>query len=583
MLDFCYHIKSFGEIIVKITRREHVFDGDLEQYIKDPVLRQLMARRGVLNKVDFDCELKDLLHYKDLKNIEIAQKLIADAICNQEHILIAGDYDVDGLTGTALGKRALALLGAKFISVYVPSRYEGGYGLNIEAIKKYVENKQVSFIITVDNGVSCNEAVEYAEQQGIKVVITDHHETQEVLPKASCIVDPKQPGDKFASKNLCGAGVLFYVLCAVKNELLERGFYKDKEFVPNLSVFLDLVALGTIGDVVPLDSNNRRLVKAGFRRFHKGACAVGIKVLSEIARLDLKTLNAVNISFDICPRLNAAGRIRLDDNPAADLLLTDDVEKARELALRLDMCNRRRGDYERVALKEAREDAKAQIGCSAITLYRPSWLPGIAGLLAGRIKDSCNVPCFVFSGDDEIISGSARSVPGFAVAQILQKVDVSNPGLLLRYGGHAMAAGASIKRENLDRFRAVFNKQAKECTGGPQELEMVTDGTLPTNYLSLDFARDLERAGPWGNGFPEPTFDGEYIIEKAVLVAGRHLRLLLQSCDDGAFMWAIKMRANAQEKALAQGMKVQVVYALGVNRYFGSERLEVRVEAICLV
>ena len=184
MLDFCYHIKSFGEIIVKITRREHVFDGDLEQYIKDPVLRQLMARRGVLNKVDFDCELKDLLHYKDLKNIEIAQKLIADAICNQEHILIAGDYDVDGLTGTALGKRALALLGAKFISVYVPSRYEGGYGLNIEAIKKYVENKQVSFIITVDNGVSCNEAVEYAEQQGIKVVITDHHENSRGVAKS---------------------------------------------------------------------------------------------------------------------------------------------------------------------------------------------------------------------------------------------------------------------------------------------------------------------------------------------------------------------------------------------------------------
>mgnify|MGYP000072785631 FL=1 len=566
---------------MKITRREHVSDKDLEPYIQDPVLRQLLARRGVNNRADCECELKDLLHYKDLKNIEKAQKLIADAIINDEHILIAGDYDVDGLTGTALGVRALKLLGAKHISSYVPSRYEGGYGLSIEAIERYVKEQKITFIITVDNGVSCNEAIEYAKSQGLLVVVTDHHETQEIMPPADVIVDPKQPGDNFASKNLCGAGVLFYVLCAVKNELVARGFYT--ECVPNLSVFLDLVALGTIGDVVPLDSNNRRLVKSGFRRLHQGQCIVGIKALAQMAKIDLATINAVNISFDLCPRLNAAGRIRLEDNPAADLLLTDDEHKAQELAVRLDMCNRRRGDFERVALKEAREDAKAQIGCSAITLYRPSWLPGITGLLAGRIKDSHNVPCFVFSGDGEVISGSARSVPGFAVAQILQQVDVSIPGLLLRFGGHAMAAGASIKREDIERFREVFNEKAREHTGGPQELEVVTDGQLPTNYLSLDFARDLERSGPWGNGFPEPTFDGEYIIEKAIAVAGRHLRLLLQSCADGSTMWAIKMRANAQEKALAPGMRVQVVYSLGVNRYFGVERLDVKIEAICLI
>ncbi len=566
---------------MKITRREHVADESLEPYIQDPVLRQLLARRGVSNQADSECLLRDLLHYKDLKNIDKAKKLIADAIMDDEHILIAGDYDVDGLTGTALGKRALNLLGAKNVSVYVPSRYEGGYGLSIEAIEQYVKEQHVSFIITVDNGVSCNEAIEYAKSLGIKVVVTDHHETQETLPPADVIVDPKQPGDKFPSKNLCGAGVLFYVLCAVKNELSERDFYKGS--TPNLSVFLDLVALGTIGDVVPLDSNNRRLVKSGFSRLHQGQCIVGIKSLAQIAKIDLATINAVNISFDLCPRLNAAGRIRLDGNPAAELLLTDDEELAQELALRLDMCNRRRSDFERVALKEAREDAKNQNGCSAITLYRSSWLPGIAGLLAGRIKDSYNVPCFVFSGEGEIISGSARSVPGFAVAQILQQVDFANPGLLIRYGGHAMAAGASIKRKDLDRFRKVFNEKAKEHTGGPQEIEVVTDGQLPTNYLSLDFALDLERSGPWGNGFPEPTFDGEYIIEKAVIVAGRHLRLLLNSCADGSMMWAIKMRANTAEKALCPGMRVQVVYSLGVNRYFGVERLDIKIEALCLI
>ena len=565
---------------MKIPRREHVPDQMLEEAVPDPVLRQLLARRGVKDATECFCELKDLLHFQDLKNISKAASLIAEAIVKGSRILVAGDYDVDGLTGTALGVRGLRALGASYVSRFVPSRYDGGYGLSIEAVDRFIETENIDFIITPDNGISCNEAIAYAKERGLTVVVTDHHETLDVLPGADVIVDPKQPGDEFESKNLCGVGVLFYVLCAVKAELIDKGFYKDKSFVPNLSEFLDLVALGTIGDVVPLDANNRRLVKAGFRRLRDGRCAPGIIALAQVARIKLHNLTTVNISFDLCPRLNAAGRIQLEDNPAADLLLTDDFDKALELAARLDMCNRRRGDFERVALSEAKEDAQAQKGKSAITLYRPSWLSGIGGLLAGRIKDTFNVPCFVFSGDGEIISGSARSVPGFGVAQLLQRIDTTHPGLLIRYGGHAMAAGASIKRTDLDLFRDVFNEEARLCTGGPQECEILSDGLLPSNYLNLAFALDLEKAGPWGNGFPEPLFDGEFIVEKAELLTARHLRLVLISCADGAVIRGIRLWASTSEKAIAEGMRVTVAYTLAVNRYSGANRLEIHIESI---
>ena len=562
---------------MKIVRRDIVDDSHLQTYVSDPVIRQILARRGVKTESDVTCQLSDILHYRDLHDISKASNIIADAIENGEHILVSGDYDVDGITGTALGVRGLKDLGAREVSYFVPSRYEGGYGVSEETVDRALENG-VRLILTVDNGVSCKEAIGYAKDHGIKVVITDHHETPEDLPLADAIVDPKLPGDMFPSKNLCGAGVLFYVLVAVRAVLRDRGYYKNGA-VPRIARFLDLVALGTIGDVMQLDANNRKLVKYGFEKIREGHSIIGIKALAASCRVDLPAINSVSIAFDLCPRLNAPGRIRLENNPAVSLMLTDDETEASIIARELEMCNKRRGDYERVFLKEATEDAKAQEGNSAIVLYRPNWLVGLGGLIASRIKEQFGVPCFVFSGDGEELAGSARSVPGFSIVKNLQTMAEAMPDLLIRFGGHAMAAGASIRRENFETFKTMFNRVAKENLGDPNDDEIISDGDLPSNYLTIGFARDLEAYGPWGNGFEEPCFDGLYTVEDVNLVASRHLRFNLKN-DDGSYLRGIKLRATPQERSIVKNMRVRAVYTIGVNHYMGASRLEIKITAI---
>lgn len=562
---------------MRIVRRAVVDDSHLNSFVSDPVIRQILARRGIKTLSDVECSLSDILHYKDMHDISLASSIIADAIESGDPILVAGDYDVDGITGTALGVRGLKDLGAKDVSYYVPSRYEGGYGVSPQAIDT-ANDRGVRLILTVDNGVSCKESIDYAKSKGMKVVITDHHETPESLPDADAIVDPKLPGDLFPSKNLCGAGVLFYVLVATRATLKERGFYNGKSF-PRIGRFLDLVALGTIGDVMVLDPNNRKLVKFGFEKIQKGECLVGIKALAASCRVDLSSVNATSIAFDLCPRLNAPGRIKLENNPAVALMLTDDDTEASIIARELEMCNKRRGDYERVFLKEACEDAQLQSGNSAIVLYRPNWLVGLGGLIASRIKEKFSVPCFVFSGEGEELSGSARSVPGFSIVKILQSLSEKSPDLLIRYGGHAMAAGASIQKCNFEKFKELFNQVAKEYLGQPTDDELISDGSLPSNYVTIAFAKDLESFGPWGNGFEEPCFDGEFIVESVFLIANRHLKFKLKN-EDGSCMTAIKLRASSSEKLIKVSDRVSVAYSVGVNHYMGSQRLEVRIISI---
>ncbi len=562
---------------MKLIRRTNVDDSHLKEYVQDPIIRQILARRGIQSQSDILCNLSDIHHFKDLHDIDKASSLLAEAIEHKHPILVAGDYDVDGITGTALGVRGLKDLGAESVSYYVPSRYEGGYGVSTEAVDKAIE-QGVKLILTVDNGVSCKESIDYAKGRGLKVVITDHHETPEILPIADAIVDPKLPNDKFPSKNLCGAGVLFYVLVATRAKLRDSGFYNDKA-IPKIGRFLDLVALGTIGDVMQLDPNNRKLVKYGFDRIKKGECVVGIKALASSCRVDLPSINAVSIAYDLCPRLNAPGRIKLENNPAVSLMLTDDETSASILARDLEMCNRRRGDYERVFLKEASEDAQLQEGNSAIVLYRPNWLVGLGGLIASRIKEKFSVPCFVFSGYGEELSGSARSVPGFSIVKILQAMNEKCPNLLIRYGGHAMAAGASISKDNVEKFKELFNQVAKECLGEPTDDEIISDGNLPSNYIDVNFAQDLEAFGPWGNGFEEPCFDGEFTVEDVFLIANRHLKFKLRN-DDGSTMLAIKLRATPNERSIVKNSRVSVVYSVGINHYMGSQRLEIKISAI---
>ena len=574
MLQF---VPVFKEKKVKIVRRDRVDDSVLADRIADPILRQVLVSRGVTSDKDLDPDLALLLHYRDLKDINAASERIAAAVINKEIVMVCGDYDVDGLTGTALGVLCLKAFGLEKVLFDVPSRYDGGYGLSSKMIDKAKDNG-ATLIITVDNGIGCHESALYAKEKGIDLVITDHHESLGTLPEALAVVDPKRQDCSFASKNLCGVGVLFYVLIAVRAVLIEKGYYPSRSDAPCMGQFLDLVAIGTIGDVVNLDANNRRLVRAGLRRMQQQSVQPGVKALADIARVKLSAANVYNIAFDLCPRLNAAGRLKLSDNPALECLLCDDEIKAQELAQRLDLCNRRRGDYEKVFLTQAREDAQICSRAHSVVVYRPEWLSGLSGLMASRLKDQYARPCFVFAGDGEEITGSARSVPTFPLAKVLTEIDAAHPGLITRCGGHSMAAGATIRRESLEEFRELFEAAAAEYLQEGQESEIVTDGTLPEGYFNLNFARAIEQLGPWGQGYPEPLFDGVFIIEQARVLGGRNLRLRL--AGGHSHINAIRFRATPAEKTLAEGMRVRAVFSLGVDRYYSTERLEVKLHAI---
>lgn len=564
---------------MKIVHRERVDDSCLAGVIKDPLLRQLLVSRGMTSAQDLQLELKDLYHYHTLKDIDKAADLLCEALQAKDHIRVLGDYDVDGMTGTALGVRCLRAFYAEpdKVSFQVPSRYDDGYGLNAQMVKKAAEDG-VKLILTVDNGISCHEAVDEAKKLGLKVVITDHHEPGASLPQADAVVNPKRRDDNFPSKNLCGVGVLFYVMIALRAKLKEAGYFDAAHEPPVLAQFLDLVTIGTIGDVVPLDANNRRLVRAGLQRMQHLRAQPGIIALAQHVKINMATVNSYNVAFDICPRLNAAGRLKLADNPAVDCLLTDDYQAACEYADRLNNCNLRRGDYEKQFLAEAREDAAMCSLEHSIIVFRPHWLTGIAGLLASRLKDQFARPCFVFAGDGDEVTGSARSVPGFPLAQALSEINEEHPGLLMRCGGHSMAAGATIQVSRLEEFRKIFEECAARYLTCCPEPEIVSDGVLPSGYFNLSFAKALEHFGPWGQGCPEPQFDGEFLIQNIRLLGSRNLRMRLTGQYE--HFDAIKFRATAQEKMLQQGMKVRTVFSLVVNRYNGMERLEAKIHAI---
>lgn len=562
---------------MKIVRREKVDDSVLKDCISDPILRQVLVSRGVTSDKDLSPDLALLLHYRDLKDIKEASERIAKAVIDKEIVMVCGDYDVDGLTGTALGVLCLKTFGLEKVLFDVPSRYDGGYGLSSKMIDKAKDNG-AALIITVDNGIGCREAALYAKEKGIDLVITDHHECLGDLPEAVAVVDPKRSDCNFASKNLCGVGVLFYVLIAVRAVLIEKGYYSSRSAAPCMGQFLDLVAIGTIGDVVNLDANNRRLVKAGLQRMHRQNAQIGVKALAEVARIDMAKIDPVSIAFDLCPRLNAAGRLKLDDNPALLCLLCDDYDKALSLAVKLDFCNRRRSDFEKVMLAEAKEDALLQANDNALVLYRSSWLSGISGLIAGRLKEQYQKPCFVFAGDTESITGSARSIPGFSIVGALNRINEAAPDLLIRYGGHSMAAGATLKASDLKRFKELLNEEAKTLNDKGEE-EVLSDGLLPEPYFKdLDFALALESYGPWGQGFPEPVFDGVFYIEEARVLANRHVRFRLRK--DNTVFSAIRFRASVYEKNLLPGIEVKAAFSVGVDRYYANERVEIKIEYI---
>ncbi|MDP3857435.1 MAG: single-stranded-DNA-specific exonuclease RecJ [Stagnimonas sp.] len=533
-----------------------------------PVLRRIYAARGV-QAGELALELKQLLPPDGLKGLPQAAELLADAIAAGRRIVIAGDYDADGATGCALGVLGLRALGASAVDYVVPDRFRMGYGLSPELVDVAVA-AGAQLLVTVDNGIASLAGVRHAREQGLSVIVTDHHLPGAELPAADAIVNPNQPGCTFASKALAGVGVMFYLLLGLRAELRRRGMLAVE---PNLAQWLDLVALGTVADVARLDANNRVLVEQGLRRLRAGRARPGLLALLEVAGRPPAHLGAGDLGFVLGPRLNAAGR--LDDMRAGiDCLLADSIEAARPLARELDRLNRERRTLTGQMADEAGfllEDSTA-IG---VCVFEPGWHEGIVGLVASRLKERLHRPVIAFARGQEpgLLKGSARSIAGLNVRDALAAVDARHPGLIPRFGGHAMAAGLNLAEVDYPRFAAAFDAVCAECLS-PAELEqrIDSDGPLAARELGLDTARQLELAGPWGAGFPEPQFSGEFQVASLKLMGSEQQHVRYRLLGEGAELEAVDFGGG--ERARAPGCRVLAVYQLGVNRWNGRESVQ---------
>ncbi len=543
----------------------------LEQQGLHPLLARLYAARGVTDKAELDYELKSLLPPASLTHATDAAQLLADAIEAEAKMLIIGDYDCDGATATAVGMRALKALGAD-VDFLLPDRFKLGYGLSPEIVDVAAEQSP-DLIITVDNGIASLEGVARAQQHGIATLITDHHLPAETLPAADCIVNPNQPGCDFPSKCIAGVGVMFYVMLALRAELRERGYFAERP-EPNFANLLDLVALGTVADVVKLDRNNRILVSQGLKRMRAGQMQPGIVALFKAAARDPKRATAFDLGFLLGPRLNAAGRLA-DMRLGVECLLTDDPTRALTIAQQLDTLNRERREIEAGMQEQALlllEALDANDATPGIALFDESWHEGVVGILASRIKDKLHRPVFAFApGEGGIVKGSGRSIPGLHLRDALDLVAKRAPGLLIRFGGHAMAAGATVAAENFEKFKSLFAQVAGELLA-PADLTrtLETDGNLESGYISLETARLLENE-IWGQGFPAPLFMDEFDVEQQRVLKEKHLKLRLRKGNTR--IDAIQFNFSTQP-----GNRTRLAYRLAINEYMGVESPQLMVE-----
>jgi single-stranded-DNA-specific exonuclease len=543
----------------------------LEQQGLHPLLARLYAARGITDKAELDYELKSLLPPASLTHATDAAQLLADAIEAEAKMLIIGDYDCDGATATAVGMRALKSLGAD-VDFLLPDRFKLGYGLSPEIVDVAAEQSP-DLIITVDNGIASLEGVARAQQHGIATLITDHHLPAATLPAADCIVNPNQPGCDFPSKCIAGVGVMFYVMLALRAELRERGYFAERP-EPNFANLLDLVALGTVADVVKLDRNNRILVSQGLKRMRAGQMQPGIAALFKAAARDPKRATAFDLGFLLGPRLNAAGRLA-DMRLGVECLLTDDPTRALTIAQQLDTLNRERREIEAGMQEQALvllESLDANEASPGIALFDESWHEGVVGILASRIKDKLHRPVFAFAlGEGGIVKGSGRSIPGLHLRDALDLVAKRAPGLLIRFGGHAMAAGATVAAENFDKFKSLFAQVAGELLA-PTDLTrtLETDGNLEGGYFSLETARLLENE-IWGQGFPAPLFMDEFDVEQQRVLKEKHLKLRLRKGNTR--IDAIQFNFSAQP-----GNRTRLAYRLAINEYMGVESPQLMVE-----
>ena len=557
----------------------------LEQQGLHPLLARLYAARGIQTKSELDYELKSLLPPAQLTNAAEAAILLADALEAQAKILIVADYDCDGATACAVGIRALRAMAADSgaeIDYLVPNRFTFGYGLT-PGIVDLAATKSPDLIVTVDNGIASLEGVARANELGIAVLITDHHLPADELPAADCIVNPNQPGCDFPSKCIAGVGVMFYVMLALRAELRERGWFKDGRKEPNLGALLDLVALGTVADVVKLDRNNRILVHQGLKRMQEGKLTPGLRAIFRAAGREPAKATSLDLGFIVGPRLNAAGRLS-DMSLGIEALITDDEARALHIAQQLDTLNRERksieSDMQDQALihLETLESGGSSGDGAGICLFDPDWHQGVIGILASRIKDKLHRPVFAFArGDSETadgeLKGSGRSIPGLHLRDALDLVSKRAPGLLLRFGGHAMAAGATIREADLARFRELFAQIADELLS-PADLTrtLETDGNLEDSFISINTARMLDNE-IWGQGFPAPIFDDEFVVESQRILKEKHLKMRLRKGE-------LRLDAIQFNFSESPAPRIRAAYRVAINDFNGVQTPQLMVEHI---
>lgn len=549
-------------------------------------LSRILAARGVASAAQLDYSLAKLLPPSGLSFINDAASLLAEAVTADANIVIVGDFDADGATSCALAVKCLRGFGLSEVSYLVPNRFEFGYGLSPEIVG-VAAGRQPDIIITVDNGISSIEGVYAAQALGISVLITDHHLPGEELPTADVIVNPNLPNDKFASKNLAGVGVIFYVMLALRAELRRINWFQERGIAePNMSQFLDIVALGTVADVVPLDSNNRILVQQGLQRIRAGQACAGINALLTVAKRLPERIAAADLGFAVGPRLNAAGR--LDDmSVGIECLLADDANHAMQLALQLDSLNRERREVESSMQQDAllvvdKLNLDSDDPPAIYALHDETWHQGIVGLVASRIKERTNRPVVALApaDQDNEWKGSARSVEGVHIRDLLVRVDSLYPGLMSKFGGHAMAAGMSIPAAKLQEFIAALSKVAADVTAGKEWSQVLwTDGELQAQEFSLELAEQLRTSSPWGQGFPEPLFDGRFSVLEARTVGETHAKLKLQPLDSPQHIDAICFGYLDQHTELPSG-EIRAAYKLDANEWQGRVSLQLMVQHI---
>ena len=546
-----------------------------------PLLTRLYAARGVRSAVELDKGLARLIPYQQLKGIDAAVSLLVTALQQRQRILIVGDFDADGATASSVGVLGLRMLGAAHVDYLVPNRFEYGYGLTPEIVAVALQ-REPQLLLTVDNGISSVEGVAAAKAAGLTVLVTDHHLPGPELPAADAIVNPNQPGCAFPSKALAGVGVMFYVLLALRARLRELNWFAERGLnEPNLAELLDLVALGSVADVVPLDANNRILVHQGLARIRAGRARPGLRAVLEVAGRDHQRINSTDLGFILGPRLNAAGR--LDDmSLGIECLLCEDEALARDMAQQLDELNKDRKSIEQGMQREALAQLKDLPLVDmpfGLCLFEPDWHQGVIGILASRLKERYFRPAIAFAdAGDGLLKGSARSVPGLHIRDALDAVAAKHPGLISKFGGHAMAAGLSLPQENYGAFAAAFDAEvrrqlhADDLTG-----RLLSDGQLSVTEFNLELAKALRHAGPWGQHFPEPLFHGVFQIVQQRLVGEKHLKLVLKTECGGQTLDGIAFNIDRELWPNPTVRWVEVAYKLDVNEFRGNETVQLMI------